>query len=141
VNYVSTKVARATWTQPNGNMQVLMQFARKTRHPELPNVPTALELSKNANATKMIELAEIPYLIARPYAAPPGIPEDRAKALQDAFMATARDPDFVSEATKLNLELTPLNAEQALGVVKQLVAFDQAQKDKLRDIMYGPAKN
>jgi tripartite-type tricarboxylate transporter receptor subunit TctC len=98
-------------------------------------------LSKNANATKMIELAEIPYLIARPYAAPPGIPEDRAKALQDAFMATARDPEFVSEATKLNLELTPLNAEQALGVVKQLVAFDQAQKDKLRDIMYGAAKN
>jgi tripartite-type tricarboxylate transporter receptor subunit TctC len=141
VNYVSTKVARATWTQPNGNMQVLMQFARKTRHPELPNVPTALELSKNANATKMIELAEIPYLIARPYAAPPGIPEDRAKALQDAFMATARDPEFVSEATKLNLELTPLNAEQALGVVKQLVAFDQTQKDKLRDIMYAGAKN
>lgn len=141
VNYVSTKVARPAWTQPNGNMQVLMQFARKTRHPELPNVPTALELSKNANATKMIELAEIPYLIARPYAAPPAIPEDRAKALQEAFMATARDPEFVSEATKLNLELTPLNAEQALGVVKQLVAFDQTQKDKLRDIMYAGAKN
>ena len=56
-------------------------------------------------------------------------------------MDTARDPEFVAEATKLNLELTPLNAEQALGVVKQLVAFDQAQKNKLRDIMYGAAKN
>ena len=141
VNYVSTKVARPAWSDPNGKMQVLMQFARKSRHPELPNVPTALELSKSADATKMIELAEIPYLIARPYAAPPGIPADRAKALQDAFMAAARDPEFVAEAHKLNLELTPLNAEQALGVVKQLVAFDQAQKDKLRDIMYAPAKN
>jgi tripartite-type tricarboxylate transporter receptor subunit TctC len=141
VNFVSTKVAHPAWIGPKSNMQVLMQFARKTRHPELPDVPTALELSKSADATKMIELAEIPYLIARPYAAPPDIPADRAKALQDAFMATARDPEFVAEVHKLNLELSPLDAEQALGVVKQLISFDQAQKDKLRDIMYGPTKN
>jgi tripartite-type tricarboxylate transporter receptor subunit TctC len=141
VNFVSTKVAHPEWIGPNSKMQVLMQFARKTRHPELPNVPTALELSRSTDATKMIELAEIPYLIARPYAAPPDIPADRAKALQDAFIATTRDPEFVTEVHKLNLELSPLNAEQALGVVRQLVQFDQAQKDKLRDIMYGPTKN
>ncbi len=141
VNYVSTKVGKPTWADRNGKMQVMMQFARKTRHPDLPDVPTALELSKNDTATQMIEMAEIPYLVARPYAAPPGIPADRAQALQDAFMASARDPDFGREASKINLELTPLDAKQTLAVVQRLAAIPQVQRDKLRDIMYGAPKN
>jgi tripartite-type tricarboxylate transporter receptor subunit TctC len=127
---VSTKVGKPAWADPKGKMQVLMQFARKTRHPELPDVPTALELSKNETATQMIEMAEIPYLVARPYAAPPGLPADRAQALQEAFMASARDPEFAREAAKINLELPPLVAD-----------IPQAQRDKLRDIMYGAPKN
>ena len=71
----------------------------------------------------MIEMAEIPYLVARPYAAPPGIPADRAQALQEAFMASARDPEFVKEAAKINLELTPLDAKQTLAVVQRLLTF------------------
>jgi tripartite-type tricarboxylate transporter receptor subunit TctC len=141
VNYVSTKVGKPTWADPKGKMQILMQFARKTRHPELLDIPTALELSKNENATQMIEMAEIPYLVARPYAAPPGIPADRAEALQAAFMATARDPDFAREAARINLELTPLDAKQTLAVVQRLVDIPQAQRDKLRNIMYGAPKN
>ncbi|MDB5543761.1 MAG: uncharacterized protein JWO64_910 [Hyphomicrobiales bacterium] len=141
VNYVSTKVGKPAWADPKGKMQILMQFARKTRHPELPDVPTALELSKNETATQMIEMAEIPYLVARPYAAPPGIPADRAEALQKAFMESARDPDFVKEAAKINLELTPLDAKQTLAVVQRLADIPQAQRDKLRDIMYGAPKN
>lgn len=47
-NFVSTKVARPEWTKPDGKMQVLMQFALKTRHPELPNAPTARELARTA---------------------------------------------------------------------------------------------
>lgn len=141
VNYISTKIGKPTWADPKGKMQILMQFARKTRHPELPDVPTALELSKNATATQMIEMAEIPYLVARPYAAPPGIPADRAEALQKAFIETARDPEFGREAAKINLELTPLDAVQTLAVVQRLAAIPQAQRDKLRDIMYGAPKN
>jgi tripartite-type tricarboxylate transporter receptor subunit TctC len=141
VNYISTKVGKPAWADPKGKMQVLMQFARKTRHPELPDVPTALELSKSETATQMIEMAEIPYLVARPYAAPPGIPADRAEALQKAFMASARDPEFAREAAKINLELTPLDAKQTLAVVQRLADIPQAQRDQLRDIMYGAPKN
>jgi hypothetical protein len=70
-----------------------------------------------------------------------GIPADRAQALQAAFMASARDPDFGREASKINLELTPLDAKQTLAVVQRLADIPQAQRDKLRDIMYGAPKN
>jgi hypothetical protein len=41
----------------------------------------------------------------------------------------------------MNLELTPLDAKQTLAVVERLAAIPQAQRDKLRDIMYGATKN
>ncbi len=140
INYVTAKVAKPSWADPKGHMQVLMQFARKTRHPELPDAPTALQLSKSEVATQMINMAEVPYLVARPYAAPPGIPADRAEALQKAFMETAQDPEFAAEAKKLNLELTPMDAKKTLAAVQMLADLPQVQRDKLRDIMYGAPK-
>ena len=46
----------------------------------------------------LIELAELPYLLSRPFAAPPGVPPDRAKALQAAFLAVHHDPQYLDEA-------------------------------------------
>jgi hypothetical protein len=82
----------------------LAQFARVTRHPELPEVPTARELALNDAARALIEFAEAPLLtMARPFAAPPDVPEERARALQAAFMATHRDAGFLAEVEKLGL--------------------------------------
>ena len=141
VNFVSTKAARPQWVDPKGAMQTLLQFARKTRHPELPNVPTAMEIARDDAARQMIQLAEIPYLVARPYAAPPGLAPERAKTLQEAFIKTARDAEFVAEAKKINLEVTPFDAKETLGVIGRLAQIPQTQRNRLREIMYGTAKN
>ena len=47
--------------------------------------------------------------MALPFAAPPGIPADRAKALQSAFMAMCRDTAFVDEAEKLGIDMSPID--------------------------------
>ena len=39
--------------------------------------------------------------MARPFAAPPGIPEDRKRALVDAFVKTMKDPDFLADTAKM----------------------------------------
>ena len=46
----------------------------------------------------------MPLLFARPYAAPPGLPADRAAALRAAFEATVKDADYLAEANKQKLE-------------------------------------
>jgi tripartite-type tricarboxylate transporter receptor subunit TctC len=141
VNFVSTKAARPAWIDPKGAMQTLLQFARKTRHAELPDVPTALEIARDDAARQMIQLAEIPYLVARPYAAPPNLTPERARILQDAFIKTARDSEFVAEAKKLNLEVSPLDAKETLAVIERLAQIPQAQRNRLREIMYSSTKN
>ena len=75
-------------------------------------MPTARELALNDAGRALIEFAEAPLLtMARPFAAPPGVPADRAKALQAAFVAAHRDPQFLAEAEKLGVDISPVGAD------------------------------
>ena len=47
-----------------------------------------------------------------PYFAPPDVPADRAAALRTAFMNTLQDPEFLADADKLKLEITPVPARR-----------------------------
>jgi len=58
--------------------------------------------------------------MARPFAAPPEIPSDRAKALREAFDATMKDPEFIADAKKLNVEIAPVSADRLDALVKKL---------------------
>jgi tripartite-type tricarboxylate transporter receptor subunit TctC len=108
------------WLAPDGGMRVLVQFARTTRHPDFPNVPTARELALNDSSRALIELAELPYLLSRPFAAPPGLPPDRAKALQAAFLAVHRDPQYLDEAAKLKIDVSPVGADDVLRAIERI---------------------
>src|SRR4051794_32142873 len=100
------------WLRPDSNMHALLQIARTTRHPLFPDAPTARELAGDAKTLALVELAEMPHQIPRPFAGPPDIPNDRVKALQAAFMETAKDPAYQADAKKLDLDVTPMDGEQ-----------------------------
>ena len=122
------------WLKPGGPVKVLLQFARRTRHPDYPDVPTARELAKEGRAKQLIQLAEIPYMLSRPYAAPPGVPADRAKALRAAFDATTTDKTFLAEAAKLGLDVSPVGADEAMEMLDLLAAAPEELKDALRKL-------
>jgi tripartite-type tricarboxylate transporter receptor subunit TctC len=109
----AVKATRPQWLKPGSGFNVLVQFARVTRHPDLPDVPTARELAIDADARALIEFSETPLLtMARPFAAPPGVPDERAAALRAAFLATHRDARFLDEAEKLGIDVSPAGADQ-----------------------------
>jgi tripartite-type tricarboxylate transporter receptor subunit TctC len=105
------------WLKPDSGMQTLLQFARVTRHQQFPNVPTARELALNDRARALIELAELPYRLSRPFAAPPGLPADRAKALQAAFLAVHQDPQYLDEAGRLKVDVSPIGGDEVLRAI------------------------
>jgi tripartite-type tricarboxylate transporter receptor subunit TctC len=115
----SVASSRPHWLQPNG-MRALLQFARNTRHADFAQVPTARELARSDADRLLIEISELPYRLTRPYAAPPGVPAERAKALQDAFSAVHKDAQYLDEATKLKLDVSPITSEEILEVVDQI---------------------
>jgi tripartite-type tricarboxylate transporter receptor subunit TctC len=123
------------WLKPDGHMRVLVQFARADRHPDFPDVPTARELAINESSRALIELAELPYLLSRPFAAPPGVPPERARALRAAFLAVHRDPQYVEEAARLKIDVSPVGGEEVLRAIDRIAAAPPDQLDTMRKLL------
>jgi tripartite-type tricarboxylate transporter receptor subunit TctC len=117
VDLSTVKSVKPEWLKPDSGFRVLVQFARATRHPEFPDVPTARELAKSEAARALIELAELPYSISRPIAAPPDLPVERAKVLARAFLAVQRDPQYLEDAAGLGLEVSPIDGDEVLRAI------------------------
>jgi tripartite-type tricarboxylate transporter receptor subunit TctC len=100
----------------------LVQFGRTARLAELPDVPTGRELTNDPAALALIEFAELPFFMALPFIAPPGVPSDRAKALQTAFMQMSRDEAFVDEAKRLGLDISPIDGDEILKLLARSAA-------------------
>jgi tripartite-type tricarboxylate transporter receptor subunit TctC len=80
------------------------------REAEIPDVPSALDLVKTEEQRQIVRLLLASQEMARPFAAPPGIPEDRKRALIDAFNKTMKDPDFLAEAAHMKADVDPVSA-------------------------------
>jgi tripartite-type tricarboxylate transporter receptor subunit TctC len=120
VGLSATGSSHPEWLEPQSHMQKLLQFARVTRHPLFPDIPTARELSRDTRSRTLIELAELPYRLSRPFATAPGIPEDRTQALQSAFLAVHQDPMYLEEAVKMKVDVSPIGAREVLQAIETI---------------------
>ena len=116
----SVHANRPHWYKGPDSMNVLLQFARRTRHPDFPDVPTARELARDDRGRALIEMAELSYILSRPFVGPPGIPAARAKALQVAFMAVHKDKELLEEAAKFKLGITPVGADEVQPLLDKI---------------------
>ena len=115
----------------DGKLNVLIQTGLR-KEPELPSVPLFLDLVKGDPAREPVaKFMSYAVAIARPFAAPPGVPADRVEMLRRAFDATMKDPEFLAEAGRLNAEIDPLTGEQVQDIVTQVLG---TPKDVLRQI-------
>jgi tripartite-type tricarboxylate transporter receptor subunit TctC len=118
-----------------GNTKVLIQMLPK-RHPDLPDVPNALELAKTQDARQLIKVGIVdPATMVRALSLPPGTPKDRVKILRDAFMATMKDPQFLAEAKTAKLDLIPMPGEEVEKIVHGFFALEPRSVANLRDVV------
>ena len=117
-SWSSVKSIRMSWVTEK-QMHLLMQFSL-AKHPDLPNVPLVMDLAKNDEQRAMFRLIFARQTMGRPYQGPPGIPPDRLRALQQAFMDTMKDKEFLAEAEKAKFEITPVSGEAIEKLVAEL---------------------
>jgi len=108
----------ADWIR-QGRLRFLAQF-RRTHWSGLPDVPTAHELAQSADDAALLDLAETPLVLARPYLAPPKLPADVTEILRKAFMAMHSDPDFLAENEKMKSDISPLGGEEVQALVERI---------------------
>ena len=102
-------------------INIVMQLALE-KHEDLPNVPLIMDLPASPQDKAAMRLIVSRQSIARPFAAPPGVPPERIKILRDAFDATMKDPDFVKEATRLALEVRPVSGADVQRLIQEIYA-------------------
>jgi tripartite-type tricarboxylate transporter receptor subunit TctC len=96
----------------------VVQFGRFTRMSDFPDVPTGRELVIDPSDRALIEFAELPFFMALPFAGPPGIPADRANALQHAFKAMAETPAFLADAEKIGIDISPIDGQKVHQLIE-----------------------
>jgi tripartite-type tricarboxylate transporter receptor subunit TctC len=117
--YWSTlKAQRADWLR-DGILRPLVQLAL-AKHPEYPNVPLILDFARNPEERGALELVFAPMALARPFLGPPGIPAERLLYLRRAFQETMEDPEFLAEAERLKLEVSPMFADEVVALLTRL---------------------
>jgi tripartite-type tricarboxylate transporter receptor subunit TctC len=137
VGLSSIRSTKGDWVKPGGLGNVLMVFGRSTRHTDYPNAPTARELAKSDADRKLIAILEIPYSLSRPFAAPPGVPADRAKALIKAFMETHKDPAYLEEAKKADFEVSPIDGDEVLRLINDIADTPDEQLSRIEKLVGG----
>jgi tripartite-type tricarboxylate transporter receptor subunit TctC len=100
---------------------ILVQAGIK-KEAELQNVPTASELARTVEKRQILSLVLIGQAMARPFAAPPGIPADRKAALTAAFDRATRDEELVAEARRLNLDVNPVSGARLDALLAEAFA-------------------
>ncbi|HXQ53345.1 MAG TPA: hypothetical protein VN802_19795 [Stellaceae bacterium] len=100
-------------------IDVTLQIAL-AKHEDLPTVPLIFDMTQDPKQIAAMRLIVARNTMARPFAAPPGIPEDRKAALRAAFDATMRDPAFLDEARRGDLEVRPVSGAAVDKIVAEI---------------------
>jgi tripartite-type tricarboxylate transporter receptor subunit TctC len=117
-----------------GRFKILIQLGRD-RHPDLAGIPHVYDYTKTLEDRQVFDLIFGLQAIGRPFAAPPGIPAERAAALRSAFMAMTKDERFLAEAQKLSLDVSPSTGESVQEFVTRIYASPKAIVDRAKDAL------
>src|SRR5262249_46045213 len=120
-----------------GKLRFLVQFGHEQRWKGLPDVPTARELVTTSDDKALIELAEVPFLMARPFVAPPGIPQAQAEILKRAFMETHKDPEYLREAAQMKIDVSPMAGDEIAKIIARLAKTPAAVVARYNAILHG----
>jgi hypothetical protein len=133
---LSWQSAKVTWANALKAKQVhvVLQMMLEP-HPELKGVPLAVDFAKTEEGKKLLRIASEVYGKQRLYSLPPQVPEQRLRTLQNAFIATLKDPQFLAEAAKAKLEIDPIDGPGIEKMVNGLYEIEPAVVSRVKQIL------
>jgi len=113
-----------TWRK-KGFVRNIIQTGKK-RDAKLPETPTLWELIDRYKTPDPSRRLATPMLasgqLGRPMMATPSVPADRVKILRDAFNATMKDSEFLTDIDKRQFDLDPVPGEELEKIVKDVMS-------------------
>ena len=133
----SWESTKSTWRKEleSGDLKLIVAATLKP-HPELTKLPLALNYAKTDEAKRLIStVARVHGPTVRPYVLPPNTPKDRVQIVRKAFMDTMKDPEFLAEAKKANLDINPDDGATLEQNVREILKLEPALIAKLKEVL------
>ena len=113
-----------TWRK-KGFVRNIIQTGKK-RDAKLPETPTLWELMDRYKtpdpSRRLATLMLASGQLGRPMMATPGVSAERVKILRDAFNATMKDSEFLTDIDKRQFDLDPVAGEELEKIVKDVMS-------------------
>src|SRR5262245_4039933 len=102
VSWSGVNASRPEWIAKK-QINVIVQLGLK-KNPAMNPAPLVVEFAKNDSDRGVLELIFARQDMAYPIVAPPGTSPERVTVLRQAFESVMKDPEFLADAKKQNLE-------------------------------------
>jgi tripartite-type tricarboxylate transporter receptor subunit TctC len=132
-SWSSVKSGHSDWVKDK-TLNLLVQLSLE-KHPDLPDVPLIMDFAKTEEQKQILRLVFARQVMGRPFTAPPGVPAERVAILRKAFMDTMKDPAFLAEAEKAQMEITAVSGEAIQKLVADVYATPKAVMDKAAEAL------
>jgi tripartite-type tricarboxylate transporter receptor subunit TctC len=126
----------------SGEWVLLAQMTEKPMKDLIvPNVPTIQMISRSDEQRLLLKYGtSTPNDFGKVYVLPPGVPADRAQALETAFARVFNDKDLRADADKGKLEIDPLIGNSIQKLVVEFLGMPPDVKNKLQTVLKTPVK-
>jgi tripartite-type tricarboxylate transporter receptor subunit TctC len=120
LSWSTIKTRHGAWLRDK-KINIIVQSSFK-KVPEIGDVPLVMDLTNDPEKLQILKLILAAQEMARPFAAPPGIPADRKAALAAAFDATMKDPEYLADAEKMKIDVNPVSGPALDKLLAELYA-------------------
>jgi len=105
----------------SGLVKVLVQEA-SVGSPDLDKqgVPKSVDFARTPQERQVLDLVYSQERFGRPYIMASEAPAERIAAMRKAFMDTFRDPAFLAEAKRMNLDVDPMSGDDLQALVRKV---------------------
>jgi len=131
----SIKISKPDWIAEK-KIKILNVLALE-RSPELPDVPAIMEFATTERQKQIFRFVLNAQTLGRPFAAPPGIPADRAAALRRAFDDMMADPALLAEMKSRKLDVDHIRWQTIETLLRDLYATPRDVVEETRAIIAG----
>jgi tripartite-type tricarboxylate transporter receptor subunit TctC len=87
-----------------GKINLLLQTGLE-KNADLPNLPRMVDLGRNEDDRKVLEIFGASSVVGRSFVAPPGVPKERVDELRAAFAAMVKSPEFLADVERLGFDI------------------------------------
>ena len=124
--------ARPNWLRDK-TINLIVQMGT-LRHPDMPDVPSWIDVAKTEDDKKLLWLFGANADIGKSIVAPPGLPPARIAMLRSAFAAMLTDPAFVADVKKASMDFDHAPGEKLQRIVTDTIELPAALRDRARTI-------